>query len=659
MSQFVATEIDIEGTQIKQFSSFSLSQSVFEHHSFRLVCPAEAVDGTSGEVFNASKNLIGGSIVVKIESVGNNKGTLQFKGVVTQIEAARHSGHAGDIIISGYSPTILLDNGPHCKSWESSSIKSISQDVLKHFPQNLLKPDVKPNYSESLAYTVQYKETAWQFLSRLCATFGEWLFYDGQKLFVGPPSGKSEKLVYGSTLSEFNMSLQVQPAGFQMMAYDYVNSDIYSGTPSGVAGKAGLNDLGKHALQKSEKFYATKPKVWHNNFLTSKKQLDDVVAARAAMQSSGMVRFNGNSSQPAIAIGGGVSVSGKSVFSEGDESFGDYTIIAVTHYCDGMGNYNNDFTAVPSSVKMPPVSAYAEPRCETQSAVVTDNHDPDGLGRIRAKLHWMNGSEKTPWMRFTTPHAGGGKGMFFIPEKDEEVIVGFEGDSATKPYVIGSVYHGKANNSFSNADNDIKTIQSRSGHIIELNDKNGAESITVKDKNENVITVDTPRGCITIKDKNKNQIIIDAKGDSIEITANESITMNAPSITLNGTTISSLAKAAITMNAGAAIEGAAGTMVAFGAGISTSLVSAKDTVILAGKMLSAAGGKNVKLGSGAGASIEIEAKGEAKINSKKKLHFSSKEATVIGTDKASFQSKKTTIEGSNKAVIKGSAVDIS
>ena len=219
MAQFVGAEIDIEGKQVKQFSSFSLSQSIFEHHAFRIVCPAEAIDGTSGTIFNSSKNMIGSSITIKVDAIGN-KGTLEFSGVVTQLEAARSSGHAGDIIISGYSPTILLDNGPHCKTWEKKAVKNIAQDVLKHFPQNLLQPKINPSYGETLSYTVQYKETAWQFLSRLCATYGEWLFYDGQKLFLGPPQGKALKLIYGSNLHHFSVSLQVRPATFQMMAYD-------------------------------------------------------------------------------------------------------------------------------------------------------------------------------------------------------------------------------------------------------------------------------------------------------------------------------------------------------------------------------------------------------------------------------------------------------
>lgn len=528
MAQFVGIGIDIEGKNIKQFSSLALSQSISEHHHFTLVCPTAAIDGTTGSVMHASKNLVGGKITIQVTAVGSS-GTLLFSGLVTQVEASRYSGHAGDIIISGYSPTILTDNGPHCKTWEKKAIKNIAQDVLKHFPQNLLQPKIAPVSGETLSYTVQYKESAWEFLNRLSAMYGEWLYYDGQKLVFGPPQGGKASLIYGNNLQQFTMAMQVRPAGFQMMAYDYMNSEVYDGTPKGIAGKAGLNDLGKHALQKSEQFYGSQPKQWHNHFLTNKKQLDDYVNTRAAMQSSNMVRFNGSSGHPGVMVGGSVSVMGKNVFSLVDESFGDYTVISVNHYCDGQGNYSNDFVSIPSSVKYPPVSAYAQPRCETQSAFVTDNHDPKGLGRIRVKFHWMNGSEKSPWLRVTTPHAGGGKGMYFIPEVGEEVIVGFEGDSAIKPYIIGAVYHGKANNTYSNGGNDVKALQSRSGNKMVFHDTEG--SVHLSDSKGNDIKMD---GAGNINIKSSESIVLTCGSSSIAMKKDGTITINGKNITIKG-----------------------------------------------------------------------------------------------------------------------------
>ena len=505
MAQLISSNISIAGSPIRQVSSFQLTQNISDHHYFRLVCPAESIDGLEGGIFHASRNLIGGVLQASVSATGT-AGVLKFRGIVLQVEADRFSGHAGNIIISGCSPTVILDNGPHCKSWEKKAIKNIAQDVLRHFPQNLLQPQISPVYPETLSYTGQYKQTAWQFLNTLCSTYGEWLYYDGERLNMGPPrSSGTTQLVFGSNISRFNMALQMHPSNSQMLAYNYLSHEVYNSVPQSIESKAGLNDLGRHVLQTSNTVYAAQPKIWNNQFFSNKKQLDDVSNIRAAMQSSNNVRFSGSSGHPGVKLGGVVSVKGHNIFNMAGENYGDYTILSVNHYFDGQGNYNNDFTAVPSGIKMPPPGVSVIAHSETQSAVVTDNHDPKGLGRVRVKFYWMNGIEKTPWIRVTSPHGGGGKGMFFIPEIGEEVIVGFEGDSPTKPYVIGTVYHGKANSTFSNGANDVKALQTRSGNKVVMNDKDG--SVFVEDKDGNSMLIDGA-GNITVK-SNKT-VLIDA-----------------------------------------------------------------------------------------------------------------------------------------------------
>jgi uncharacterized protein involved in type VI secretion and phage assembly len=528
MAQLISSNITIAGTPIKQITSFQLTQNIFDHHYFRLVCPAESLEGMDGGMLQSSRNLIGGVLQASFSTPTTGNG-LQFKGIVMQVEADRFSGHTGNIIISGCSPTIILDNGPHCKSWEKKAIKNIAQDVLKHFPQDLLQAQIAPLYPETLAYTVQYKQTAWQFLNFLCSSYGEWLYYDGNQLQIGAPKASdATALTFGSNISRFSMALQVQPANSQMMAYDYLNHEVYNSTPQSIESKAGLNDLGRYVFQAGNNVYAAQPKIWNNQFVSNKKQLDDAVNIRTAMQSSNTVRFSGSSAHPGVKIGGNINVQGRNLYNLAGENYGDYTVLSISHYFDGQGNYNNDFTAVPSTIKLPPVKAAAMPHSETQSAMVTDNHDPKGLGRVRVKFHWMNGAEKTPWIRVTSPHGGGGKGMFFIPEVGEEVIVGFEGDSPIKPYIIGTVYHGKASNTFSNGGNDVKALQTRSGNKVIMNDADG--SVFVEDKDGNSMLIDGA-GNITVK--SNNTVTIDAtneitlKTKKITMEAEDEIIMNS------------------------------------------------------------------------------------------------------------------------------------
>src|SRR5579859_2334159 len=473
MPQFVQAHIAIDGKELAPVTSFHISQSIYSHHQFRVVCPVEALDGNDSSILHSSKDIIGSSMTIQTRDQHNHNLELSFSGVITQLEGVRHPGELGDIVITGYSPTILMDDGPHCKSWEKNTIKNIAADVIRRVPSNLLPPNNNPAYGETLSYTVQYWETGWEFLCRLCATFGEWLFYDGEKLVIGPPKAKSGSSSSPCALDSFNLALQIRPLHFDATGYDYINKQVY--TSHGNGGSNGLDHWGSTVANKSNKLYGSNPpKQWHSQFLTSQGQLDAYVKARAAAQGSNLVRLSGTSSAGDLRVGSVARFEGYGAGSSSWEQLGDYTIIAIDHHCDGHGGYSNNFVAIPAACKMPPVGPYHEAHCETQSAFVTDNNDSGGLGRVRVKFHWMDNDEKSPWLRIAGFHGGGGKGSFFIPEVGEEVMVAFEDNNPAKPFILGSVYNGKDKTDFSNDKNDLKVIRTRSGNRIIMNDKEGS-----------------------------------------------------------------------------------------------------------------------------------------------------------------------------------------
>src|SRR3972149_536693 len=74
--------------------------------------------------------------------------------------------------------------------------------------------------------------------------------------------------------------------------------------------------------------------------------------------------------------------------------------------------------------------------------IVTNNQDPDGLGRVKIKFPWLSDDNETDWVRIATLMAGGQRGGFFLPEVGDEVLVAFEHGDINHPYVIGALWNG-------------------------------------------------------------------------------------------------------------------------------------------------------------------------------------------------------------------------
>lgn len=111
--------------------------------------------------------------------------------------------------------------------------------------------------------------------------------------------------------------------------------------------------------------------------------------------------------------------------------------------------------------------------------VVETAGDPDKMGRIRLAYRWQTGGSMTNWARLATPHAGNGRGLMFLPEVGDEVVVDFEHGDSERPIVIGSLWNGKDKSPEATPDNTAKRLITRSGNTVQLLDDKDAETIEV------------------------------------------------------------------------------------------------------------------------------------------------------------------------------------
>ncbi len=156
--------------------------------------------------------------------------------------------------------------------------------------------------------------------------------------------------------------------------------------------------------------------------------------------------------------------------------------------------------------------------------IVTNNQDPDGLGRVKVRFPWLSDNNETDWIRVATLMSGSNRGTFFLPETGDEVLIAFEHGDINHPYVIGSLWNNTAQPPESNQDggNNIRKIKSRSGHEIIFNDNDSSsqEKIEIHTKAGHKILLDDSSGQekIEIVDKTgSNKMTIDSVQNSINI----------------------------------------------------------------------------------------------------------------------------------------------
>jgi uncharacterized protein involved in type VI secretion and phage assembly len=159
--------------------------------------------------------------------------------------------------------------------------------------------------------------------------------------------------------------------------------------------------------------------------------------------------------------------------------------------------------------------------------IVTDNKDPDKLGRVKLKIPVLSDQDTTYWCPIIMLGAGKNRGWFFIPDKDDEVLVMFEHGDLNRPLVVGALWNGKDKPPDKNpGGNPRRVLKSRLGSKITFDD----------DKQQLIIEDGVGKGKITF-DSQANKITIEAiDGDVCFQTPADDMTIVAQSIEMTANT---------------------------------------------------------------------------------------------------------------------------
>lgn len=536
----------IDGKEVSHFTSIELFQSINIHHKFVIKVPHSVIEKPRAYTLENAQKWLGKTVHIKIENSNN------FLGIITDIQFLHQEDHVGSqIVLSGFSKTILLEAGKKLHSWEDTNLKEMIEEIIKNAANEQLQNNIVPEYISKIEYQTQYLETDFQYIQRLAKQYNEWLYYDGEKLIFGKKKQdfKSVNLTFGKDLSALNMAIQVLPVQFNAYTYNDDLNKLYQAESQSKVD--GLSKLGNEALKVSQKLYSTASFEYGNLATGYDIYLEQNLKKRQESTMADANYITAKSRNNNLKIGTVINIDVREEMSVNtahlsgldvtktqykNQAIGQYIITEITHTAINDDQYFNNFKALPASIKKLPEPEILLPQAEIQQAKVMENDDPKNQGRVRVSMLWQQGKNiRTPWLRVMTPDAGSSKmvntnrGMFFIPEIGDDVIIGFRYNDPNRPFVMGSLFNGSIA-AGGKLNNNIKSIYTKSGHRIVFDDTDKNEKITIQDNKGNQFHIDSATDTIDIEALS----IINLKAKNINLTASENVTISAEkSININ------------------------------------------------------------------------------------------------------------------------------
>ncbi len=463
-------------------------------------------------------------------------------GEVTSIEPI-YDGADVYLRIRGYDRGHRLTHGKATRTYGDGSPYGLGvgdADIVKKIAGDAgltAKCDALSLSAVKYKYVMQYNQNDWDFLWTRANQLGYQIYVEGKNLHFCPAGDSRSKespaiLDFGGNLTRFEPRVAAMGQITQTEAYGWDPSQkknvsstavaelSLSGTKA-LANTVPANAQMKKAYSSSAKDMVIDPGV---SSMPQAKAYADAAFSRASssfMQAYGEL----DEGDPFLVAGSTVVINGL-----GLRFTGKY-YVTEAHHVFREGSHRTSFYVtggIPNTFR----SLILGPEKEHQlnriggvvTGVVTSNNDPEKLGRVQVKYPWlpkMSGSELSScWARLAFVGGGAERGIVFLPEVNDEVLLAFENGDMSSPYVLGVLYNGKDKlpkgigelvDSGTKKVNE-RVIVSRSGHKVIFDDTSGKEKITIQDKTgKNKIEIDSTKNEFKIISEGKMDL--QSKGD--------------------------------------------------------------------------------------------------------------------------------------------------
>lgn len=459
-----------------------------------------------------------------------------FSGEITAVELEAANNQTPRLLVRAYDRSHRLHRGLHSRSF----LNMTDSDIVSKIAQEVGLSATSDTTTTSYDYVFQYNQSNWEFLRQRAIRNGFECYVDGRTLkFAKPRNGQDvgpEQRLWDNLLDvRVKMTSSFQASSVVVRAWDVTNKQAIVGTASSGSMAPSIGESRNGQAMAADFGDATVYAV--NRPLDSQSEADTLASAIFDELDGTFIEAEGTCLGDA-SLKAGMTVKLPTL---GERLSGDYYLTSVVHNVRTNAAYTTSFViSGRRSNSLYDMVQTAESGSRLPNAVValvTNNTDPDGMGRVKVKFPWLDDTEESWWARPATPMAGASRGMFFLPEVNDEVLVAFEHGDITRPFILGALWNGqdsppKTNNeAVSSSKVNLRMLKTRAGHTISLDDTEGSEKITISDKTDNnkiEITSSDNGISITadgdIKLTAKGKVAVDATGDATVDAQNATVT---------------------------------------------------------------------------------------------------------------------------------------
>lgn len=451
-------------------------------------------------------------------STGKQKKNV-FDGEIVELEPSFDRG-IQRLIIRAFNRLHRLARGLHTRSFMNVS----DGDLVRKLAEEAQLSAEVDETSTVYPYVFQENETNLAFLQKRAAALGYLLYVRGKTLYCKAPRSDQTAvtLEWGQTLNEFRPRLTTVEQCTRLEARGWDPDQKQAIVGSAIAGdgigqaKTGQSGDGGALAQRA--FHMAAQLLIADRPIRTQAQATQLARAAANYQAGSFIEAEGLCyGNPDLIAGVSISIT-----KAGQRFSGAYFVTGAVHTYN-IDGYTTSFSA--SGLHPSTLISMLQRKEGTGRisglviALVTDNQDPKGYGRVKVKYPWLADDQASDWARVITPGGGNNRGLEFLPEVNDEVLVGFELGDIQYPYVLGGLWNGKdtmPERVISGGQVQKRLIRSRAGHTITLDDSEDGGGVSIEDKNGNKIMLDSAN----------NKLSISVRGDA-SIEAQGNLTLQA------------------------------------------------------------------------------------------------------------------------------------